>query len=618
MCGIFGLIARQGRLNAASVAASAGASLAHRGPDANGVYTATAGGWDLALAHARLSIIDLSDAGRQPMSSADGRLHLSYNGEIYNYPTLRAELESAYPFRGHSDTETLLAGLQLHGFDYVTRLRGMYAYGVFEPARHLLRLARDPFGIKPLYYYSSPDLFLFASEIRTLLATGLVPRRLSRPALTSYLQTGSVAAEETILDGVRALSPDCELEVSFAAAELHTRAIPRPFPAAPGPASRVTVAEELREHLKASVRRHLVSDVPVGLFLSGGIDSSALLALMREVDAGDIQTFSVVFGDNPLSEAVQARQIAAQYNATHHELELSEDRLLGDFPAALAAMDQPTMDGVNSYIVSQGVREAGLKVALSGLGGDELFGGYPSFARQASLSRWGTLARLAAPLFSVAKKTLRLEGVRWEKAHDLLAAAGNPEQVYSVSRRMFPVEDVTALLSDPAPFERPREALPADAFNAISHLELTRYMRDILLRDSDVMSMAHSIEVRVPFVDVELARFVLSLPGAWKWNPTRPKSLLLEALGHRLPEYVWNRRKMGFTLPFADWMCGRLRPEIHATFSDDTLLKSCGLQPATARRILANFLSNPARWRWSRPWSLYVLARWCAHHGVTV
>jgi len=618
MCGIFGIVSRQ---PAAALAQSAAASLRHRGPDANGVCADTANGWYFALAHTRLSIIDLSEAGRQPMSSADGRLHLTYNGEIYNYPALRAELEPAYPFRGHSDTETLLAGLQNHGFDYATRLRGMYAYGVFDFAKSILRLARDPFGIKPLYYYSTPDLFLFASEIRTLLGTGLIPRRLSPTALTAYLQTGSAAAAETIVDGIRSLTPTCELEVSFAADHLRTQTIDRGLPwaaASTKPASRAAAVDELKEKLKDSVRRHLVSDVPVGLFLSGGIDSSAILALMREVEAGEIQTFSVVFGDNPLSEAPQARQIAAHYRAAHHELQLSEDGLLASLPAALGAMDQPSMDGVNSYIVSQGVREAGLKVALSGLGGDELFGGYPSFARQASLARWGALGQAAAPLFATGRKTLRLRGVRWEKAQDLLDTGGDPEKVYSISRRMFPDDDVAALLENPAPFHYPPQPLPSDPFNAVSHLELSRYMRDTLLRDSDVMSMAHSIEVRVPFVDVDLARFVLSLPAAWKWRSARPKSLLLDALGARLPDYVWNRRKMGFTLPFADWMRTRLRPEIEATFADESLLKACGLQPASARRIWADFQSHPARWRWSRPWSLYVLARWCREHGVTV
>ena len=621
MCGILGIISRRGRVDVARLIGDGVASLRHRGPDAQGQFVSEAGDWEIGLGHTRLSILDLSDAGSQPMLSADGRLQLIFNGEVYNYAELRRELVEGYSFRGHSDTETIVAGMQAHGFGFSKRLRGMYAYGVVDSERRVLQLARDPFGIKPLYYYATDDVFLFASEVRTILESGLPQRRLCREAVTAYLETGSTGEYESIVAGIRSLGAGQELAVSFSGDRLRVEPIDKGATWAKPvttPKRRQDAVSELRELLKDSVRQHLVSDVPIGLFLSGGIDSSALLALMREVEANEIRSFTVAFRNSELSEESHARRIAAHYGAEHHEVVLSEEGLLARLPAALRGMDQPTADGVNSYIVSEGVRSAGLKVALSGLGGDEIFCGYPSFRRQVALARLGRAGQATGRAVSVMRRAFGLRDVRWEKMDDFLQTGGRPEEVYGISRRMFPPPDVAALLGVSTTDAEDTVPLPEDGTNAISHLEISRYMRNTLLRDCDVMSMAHSLEVRVPFVDVPLCRYVLSLPGEWKLNGGRQKPLLLDALGAKLPEYVWNRKKMGFTLPFAEWMLGRLRDEITETLNDKPLLEGCGLNPEVAMRIWTDFQANPGRWRWSRPWSLCVLARWCKQHGVTV
>lgn len=411
-----------------------------------------------------------------------------------------------------------------------------------------------------------------------------------------------------------------ELEVSYAGERLRVRGVERGERWRTGgatPRRREEAVEGLRAVLRESVRGHLLSDVPVGLFLSGGIDSSALLALMTETGGSAARTFTVSFGESRFSEAKQAREMAEMYGAEHHEIELTEAGLRGELPRALAAMDQPSVDGVNSYVVSKAVRGAGLKVALSGLGGDELFAGYPSFARQAKLARAGVAAKAAGLAAKAAGRVAGRRGVVWEKAGELLSSGGAPEAVYAVTRRLFPPDDAGRLLERPGDGGMAARAPFADGTNAMSYLELTGYMRNTLLRDSDGMSMAHSLEIRVPFVDVEVARYVLGLPGEWKLGG-RPKGLLLDAMEGRVPDYVWNRPKMGFTLPFADWMLGGLREEITAALEDREAMEACGLRREEAGRIWREYQAAPGRWRWSRPWSLFVLARWTKENGVTV
>lgn len=621
MCGIFGVISKAGRCDVGAITRTGVGALTHRGPDGQGIYRASTQQWEIALGHTRLSIIDLSPAGSQPMSSANGQFHITFNGEIYNYQELRESFGVPYPFRGHSDTETILAGLQLQGIEFINRLRGMYAFGVMDSEEQSLRLVRDPLGIKPLYYFTDGELFVFGSEIRAILTLRPDKWRLSREALSTYLETGSVGEVASIVEGINSLAPGRELVVSYGGPTLIVQEcarVPSWATPVPVPMNREDAVLELGEILKDSVRSHLVSDVPVSLFLSGGIDSSALLSLMREVSASRIQTFTVSFGKSELSEDSQARRIASRYNADHHEVVLSEEGLLARVKLALRAMDQPTFDGVNSFIVSEAVRQAGCKVAISGLGGDELFCGYPSFFRRVQLAKLGRLGPTVGVAASMIGKMFGAGAVRWEKGVDFLRSGARPEDVYRISRRLFPPLDVIGLLGFVGGQPTIARSLPNDYTNAISHLELSGYMRNTLLRDCDVMSMAHSLEVRVPFVDVRVCQYVLSLPGDWKLRNRRPKGLLLDVLGTRLPDYVWNRKKMGFTLPFEKWMLGALRDEITDTFRDGPLLEGCGLRPLVVRRAWHDFQADPKRWRWSRPWSLYVLARWSKEHGIRV
>jgi asparagine synthase (glutamine-hydrolysing) len=642
-------------------------ALRHRGPDGEGFEIIGEPGSTqsaLLLAHTRLAILDPSPAGRQPMRDPVTGNWIVFNGEIYNFKDLRAELDGD-PWQSRTDTEVLLRAYRRWGESFLERLRGMFAFALWDARARRILLVRDPFGIKPLYYSIHGNRLVFASEVRALLASGLVDRRLDHRAVLSYLRFGSVEEPLTIIENVTALPPGEALWVRFDGAHLHTAV--RPFadalsmealgalendisplwgrgakgdfaadhseksPSIPlfqrGRSSSGQLAtgrgshlERMRGILEDSVRAHLVSDVPVAAFLSGGIDSSAIVALMSRVAPEPPQTFSVVFAERAFSEAPYARLVAQRCGTQHTEVPLSEADLLGMLPAALAAMDQPTMDGVNTYVVSKAVRDAGIKVALSGVGGDELFGGYPSFGRALRLERTGswlsTSRRLTARLIGLARD----RSDRLAKASSLLEAS-TPQAVYLRSREVFTRERIRALSTLPAGEEETGHlpALPADAdaFRQVSICELAHYMRNTLLRDTDSMSMAHSLEVRVPFVDRKVVHEVLGLPSSAKHDGNRPKPLLLDALAELIPEEVWRRQKQGFMLPFERWMMGRLRHNIDGAFADSAVLRRAGLDPAEVASLWGRFLGYPRGTGWARPWAVYVLVEWADMQRAT-
>jgi asparagine synthase (glutamine-hydrolysing) len=719
MCGIAGLVVNKAAgFDPRTVIERTQSKLLHRGPDDRGVFISDDG--HCTLVHTRLSILDLSFAGHQPMGLGEqgawskeqsakstgqsgkskgqsARFWITYNGEIYNYLQLREELGARsgesqrsevrdqrseansqrsedryrrseisgnpsaisyqpsaigqFPWHSNSDTEVILSAYAKWGRDCMQRLRGMFAFGLWDEQQQELFLARDPFGIKQLYYYQTDHLFLFASEVRALLATGLVPRKLDRQGVASYLQFGSVQDPLTIIDGVQSLLPGHCLVVKTEDRRLRTELfcyytnllnqIDDGVPASRltphgNPDSRPQAVKLLRSKLEDSVRQHLVSDVPVGAFLSGGIDSSAIVALMSRVADQKPKTFNVVFKESEFSEAAHARLVAKKFGTEHQEIMLSEDRLLGMLPDALAALDQPTMDGINTYVVSKAVKESGITVALSGLGGDELFAGYPSFRRAAALHRLAMTPSPIRRLGSLAGRAILNGSARRQKFWDLVASDCSPYAAYAISRQLFAPSEICALLTDfRSPTsdlwpQAPRSTLHAgssmpfalsplqhqDVINEVSRLELSGYMANTLLRDTDQMSMAHALEVRVPFIDPVVVSFVLGLPGEWKTDGSRPKPLLLDAIGDLLPEEVWRRPKMGFTLPFERWMQSGLRSEVAAALSSSSDLPRLGLSKDSVGAIWEAFAKNPSQEPWSRPWALYVLTKWCELNRV--
>jgi asparagine synthase (glutamine-hydrolysing) len=619
------------------------AALRHRGPDDRGIVTcklrsASCPG-EVVLGNTRLAIIDMSAAGHQPMHDPDTGNWITYNGETYNYRQLRKEIGDDFgPWRSSTDTEVVLRAYRKWGIEAFGRLRGMFALAIWDNRKEELVLARDQFGIKPLYYFldsteasanlqpSCAELFIFASEIRALLASELVPRKLSVAAVRSFLEYGSVQSPLSIVEKVRSLMPGQCLRVrknSPSSLNLELSQFTIPSCLEQQPDSRIEAIAKLKTLLEDSVQQHLISDVPLGVFLSGGMDSSAIVALMSRVSTEQPKTFSVVFDEHQFNEATHSRLVAEKFKTDHCEVRLNQQSLLTALPEAIVALDQPTMDGINTYVVSKAVKNGGLTVALSGLGGDELFGGYPSFRRALKFQSTNSLTKSALKAIARIGDLSANSSTQRSKFRQLAASNYAPADVYRITRQLFSPDTVKLLSQTVAENQLETKSDSnghSDTVNAISKLEMEGYMANTLLRDTDVMSMAHSLEVRVPFVDSRVAEFVLNLPGEWKLNgnaQNRPKALLAEVLTDFLPQEFLVRKKMGFTLPFEHWMRSKLRNEISEVFAHQGLLASSGINQSAAEQVWHRFLRNPKAVGWSRPWSLYVLARWCELNRVT-
>lgn len=619
MCGINGILALDGeRPELGDAVDRMNTALAHRGPDDAGIFSEDG----VALGHRRLSIIDLSDAGHQPMQSADGRYVLVFNGEVYNFRELRTQLD--YPFRSNSDTEVLLAAWQTWGAGCIDRLIGMYGFAVWDRRERVLHLVRDRLGIKPVYYYSDGTRLLFSSELRAILASGMVPRRLDRASLVDYLRYQTVHQPDTIVSGIRMLPPATHLVAGAGRMDLQRYWSPVSIPGRrpDRQAARVAVHDAL---LKA-VERRLVADVPFGAFLSGGIDSSAIVALMSQL-SDRVSTFSITFDEEEFSEARYARMIAEKYGTDHHEIRLSPQHFLELLPAALDSMDHPSGDGPNSYVVSGATKNAGITMALSGLGGDELFAGYPIFRQGMSLQRLQWLNLLPRPLRALGGRALcRLRpGIASDKIAGILSRPEiGPMSAYPFYRQVLSDAQCIELLHDQnLPPNRVagilRELESGTGFGKLPVLgrlsvaEITTYMQHVLLRDTDQMSMAHALEVRVPFLDHELVELVVGLPDDIKY-PHTPKQLLVEALGPLLPPEIVNRPKMGFTLPFAQWMRGELHD-----FCDSRIRQLAERDCFNGKSVLRyweDFTNGRPSISWSRIWTLLVLEHWLEKNEV--
>src|SRR6202142_1064748 len=643
MCGIFGVVSRGAPLSA-DFLPKAARSLAHRGPDDSGTILLNVKDQQIGLAHTRLSIIDLSPLGHQPMQDPATGNWIVFNGEIYNFRELRKELEAGgVSFMSHSDTEVILAAYRVWGEGCLTRLGGMFAFALWDAASRRLLLARDPMGIKPLYYHQSKQAFMFASEVRTLLATGLVPRKADSTGVLRYLAFGSVYEPWTIVEGIRVVPPGHLLTVENESVSireywnpLQSSAARRPELPSPGripsrqnSANGNAAAEKLPAVLRDAVLAHLVSDVPVGVFLSGGIDSSALVAILSHNGVRST-TFSLVFQEEEFNEGRYSREVAQRFGSEHHEIPVSERDALAVLPEALCAMDQPTIDGINTYVVSAKARAAGVNVALTGLGADEMFAGYSNFRRVPRLERFSArfmnlpswLRRPAAATIGALSGAGSGKDDRNRKISQLASelstnpgAATNP---YFLVRSLFSPAGRQALYAgDSANAEREMAAAlePSiaasrglDSVNRVSWLESQWYMRNTLLRDSDFMSMAHGLELRVPFLDRALVEACFRIPGKQKLRGGRPKNLLLASLGVELPREIVDRPKRGFTLPFERWLRAELKPIVVDAISKNDASQSV-LCASAFQEVWNRFLAGETSW--SRPWSLFVLKRWC-------
>jgi asparagine synthase (glutamine-hydrolysing) len=633
MCGIVGIVGLKAQVSV-ELLERATRSLAHRGPDDSGtviLHDSVQEKIEVGLGNRRLAILDLSPLGHQPMNDPATGNWIVYNGEVYNFRDVRSRLEQAgLKFTSLSDTEVILKAYALWGEKCLLDFRGMFAFAIWDAQQRRLFIARDPMGIKPLYYYQSDRYFIFSSEVRTLLGTDLVPRVIDPAGLINYLTFGSVYDPNTLVEGVRSLPPGHFLIWKDGQATLtqYWDMITAAEPSETGTETRVESENQIAAMLDESVRMQLVSDVPVGVFLSGGIDSASLVGILNR-NGVKPSTFSILFREADYSEAQYSRAIAKQFRTDHHEITVSQSGFLAAIDPALQAMDQPTIDGINTYFVSEKARAAGVKVALSGLGGDEMFAGYSTFRSVPRMQRfartWDHVPTMAhnplANLFAAFTSTS-------DQNRKLTTLARNGKGMidpYFLARMLFTPDQRNNLLpaTEPASAAWLRAQKPLvdsashahslDPVNRVSYLESRCYMLNTLLRDTDFMSMAHGLEVRVPLIDHQLAQRILALPGSWKMDVRTPKPLLVHALRGELPDQIVHRPKRGFTLPFEHWLRDALRPVVEESLRKiaDSALGPL-ISERAARGVWKEFLAG--RTSWSRPWSLYVLQRWCQQH----
>jgi asparagine synthase (glutamine-hydrolysing) len=616
-------------------------ALAHRGPNDEGIFSEEG----ITLGHRRLSIIDLSSAGHQPMSFENGRYTIVYNGELYNFKEIKAEL-SDYNFKTATDTEVILAAFSKWGKDCLAKFNGMFAFAIWDKVQQQLFIARDRLGIKPLYYSEVNGNFIFSSEVRGILSSGKVDRKLNVNAIGDYLRYHTVHAPATIIENVKMLMPGNYLLLGKEKLEIQSWWKPKLAIDFGKEMKEVFDAlgtfdvkklleqkspyqkrcEEVRRLLRNAVECRLVADVPFGAFLSGGIDSSAIVALMSEVATSKVKTFSVVFDDSEFSEAVYARMVAKKFNTEHHEIKLKPEDFLADLPNALNAMDHPSGDGPNTYVVSKATKNAGITMALSGLGGDELFCGYDIFKRAVEIEKKRWLNNVPLGIRKMGGGAIKKikGGVAGEKMAAVISQKKiNFRSYYPLMRQVLSEDQVKLIFPNEANYisavsnsiEKIQKDFPGkySLMSCISVAEISTYMQNVLLRDTDQMSMAHALEVRVPFLDYKLVEYVLNLDDQYK-NNFSPKKLLVDSLGDLLPTEIVNRPKMGFTFPWKNWMKNELK-----TFCEERLNKlgkRNSFDGNGVQQLWNSFLKDDPRVTWSRVWLLVVLSHWLEKNGI--
>ena len=611
MCGICGIASSTGPADPERLARMSG-TLVHRGPDAAGAIT----DGPVGLAARRLAIIDLA-TGDQPIANEDGSIHVVQNGELYNYRELRADLERAgHRFRTHSDTEVLVHLYEQHGLDFARHLRGMFAVAVWDSAQRRLVLARDRYGIKPLYYRSSQTGLEFASELRAL------PRgEVDLDALEAFLAFNSIPAPLTIFREARKLPPGHMLV--WQDGDHRIQRFARPGPAAAGELrsdDEAELVEELRARLRDSVRAHLIADVPVGVLLSGGIDSSALAALAAEASSEPLRTFSIGFEERSFDELADARLVAEQYATQHRELVLRPNAALL-LPALAEAFDEPFADSsaLPTYLVSQ-LAAQDVKVALSGEGGDELFGGYYTYVADLLAQRVGGLARLARPLVELLPSSSARASFDYKAKRFARAAHLPPLERHHGWKEVFSPEARAELTGRGSAFdpvdllrERYAETEGAEPLARLQDVDFGLYLADDLLVKTDRASMAHSLEARVPYLDPAVTNLAFVLPRRQRVRGLRKKVLLRKAVAPLLPQEIVRGKKRGFSIPAAAWLRGELEPFARETLSRETLRRQGFFRPEAVQRLIDRHVAGKEDLS-RRLWGLLAFTLWHERH----
>ncbi|CAN5806342.1 asparagine synthase (glutamine-hydrolyzing) [soil metagenome] len=645
MCGIAGIIWTVGQSHRAALGRMK-AALVHRGPDDEGTWEARpdASGWGPLLGFRRLSILDLSTAAAQPMVDPKTGDVIVTNGEIYNFLELRRRLSlMGEHFESSGDTAVMLRHLAIGGRRSISDLRGMFAFAHWDVDERTLTLARDPLGIKPLYLARNPDphgdwSLVFASEVRAILASGLLGRhRIDPQAIGSLVWNGFMVNPVTAIDGITTVLPGEALVFDERGRELSRET----FWNLPEPSQRGESEASFGEALEESVRMHLTSDVPIGVFLSGGVDSSSIANLAQRNSSERVHTFTMAFEEEERNEGPFARRVADAIGTDHHETVITQARFLAQLDSALNSLDQPTFDGVNSYFISHAVREAGFVVVLAGAGGDEIFGGYESFRLLPRMMHWSArgrvvprplraaLARLVARVKQPPRGELAQQS-RWAKLPAMANRDGDLLGLYQLAYALFLPEfqdrllrsDVKSSLVDGLP-EVMHARLNHDiggrsVLEAVSALEQRMFLGERLLRDIDATSMSASLETRLPLVDSVLLEHASHLPIDLRYQPVGSKAMLRRVGLRSLQPKLFERPKSGFEMPFDRWLRGGLGETIGEALQDPVLVRPTGLDPAAVDQLWTSFQQGHPGLYWSRVWALFVFVRWCHIHHAYV
>ncbi len=621
MCGITGIFGLKDKQRSSDIVKVMNACIAHRGPDDDGFYVDDA----VALGHRRLAIIDLSPAGHQPMQSDDKNIEIVFNGEIYNFQEVKA-LINDYPFQSHSDTEVIIAAYKKYGKKCVQYFNGMFVFAIWDKTKQELFIARDRLGIKPLYYYRKDQLVLFSSEVRAILQSGLIDKKINRNVIHEYFTYQTVHAPNTFVKDVFMLMPGHTLTISEKKFDIeeYWNVVDNIDYSSEGKSY-----EEVCAHIKKlfyeAVERRLISDVPFGAFLSGGIDSSAVVGMMSKIHSQPVKTFNIAFDESEFSEAKFAKLVADKFKTDHKEILLTPEDFLEQLPEAMNALDHPSGDGPNSYIVSKVTRQAGVTMALSGLGGDEIFAGYPVFKRSEQLQNKKWLWNVPGPIRSlVASMVVALKkdasGAKLKQLLEMDSPA--LENTFPVSRQVSNADQLSQFIAEKN--TKPdvvnhivktlldkNKNLPL--FSGVSVAEISTYMQNVLIRDTDQMSMAVALEVRVPFLDYKLVEYVLGVSDDFK-NPLFPKKLLVDSLGDLLPHDVVHRKKMGFVFPWERWLKKELKDfctQRIVSLADRGFINKDGLL-----KRWQQFLNNDPSVRWLDMWLCVVLEHWLQKNEI--
>ncbi len=614
MCGIVGLLSSKKIEESRAAVQSMLRASRHRGPDSEGVVEIPLEPDTVILGQTRLSILDLSNGSTQPMYDEATGSYLVFNGEIYNYRQLRKDLELlGAKFRTIGDTEVLLKALVFWGERALQKLEGMFAFAFWDGLSERLWLARDPVGMKPLYFYEGPRDFAFASEVKILNRARTLSFTLDSEAIESFLTFGAVIGDRTVYREVREIEPGHMLQVNLqrVVTDIEYWSLTKYLL---GNASHSMqdgdcAVGQIGEQIESAVQSHLVSDVPVGIPLSGGIDSSLLAVLATKHSNAPVTLLTVAFPEEQFSELPYARQIARTLKQRHEVVQFDSAQLIALLPEALSAMDQPTVDGINTFVVSRAAASLGLKVLLTGIGGDEIFGGYTTFLKVPLLRRHGQVLKTLARVFG-RLKTRR--AIQWEK----IASARPPLTTTAAYLLQRSIRWQSAGSNNPEAWHLECvESLNSD-FQKLAVLEMSFYLRNQLLKDADVFSMANSVELRSPFLDLRLIQAALRIPSKYHFAGGSGKKVSRDLLAKLLNSPLQHRPKMGFTFPWQQWLCSTLKKVVSDTLLNKNLYEPLMLNPSHGKHLLDDMNRRHPLRSWSEVWSLFVLLRWQSRTGA--